>query len=121
MNNHAVAEAMVCSKSLARCRSVEPCQCSLDGPTAGDDHEALGGIGALDDAAQSIAKLFPGIAAIGEQVAQTREAMNDPGEDQRRAITVMDVGGVDHGVDQIALGVGQDVALAALGFRLESL
>ena len=53
-------------------------------------------------------------AAIGEQVPQPREAIDDLGEEQGRSVAVLDVSGVDQGVDQIALGIGQDVALAAL-------
>jgi len=53
------------------------------------------------------------IAAIGEDMAQPREAADDLGKHQRRS-AVLDVGRVDHGVDQIALCVGEDMALAAL-------
>jgi hypothetical protein len=47
-------------------------------------------------------------------MAQPREAPDDFRPTQRRAVTVLNVGGVDHGVDQIAFGVGEDMALAAL-------
>ena len=40
--------------------------------------------------------------------------MQDLGEDQRRAVSILNVGGVDHGVNQVTLGVGEDVAFAAL-------
>ena len=56
------------------------------------------------------------ISAIGKDIAQPREAADDRSEYQRRTIAVLDVGGVDHGVDQIALGVGHNAALAALDF-----
>ena len=46
--------------------------------------------------------------------AQPREALDDLGQHQRCTVSVLDVSGVDHGVDQIALGVGQNVALATL-------
>ena len=111
---------------------IEPCQGPLDDPTARQQLEAFSGIGSLDDldaplakAAQRSLELVPGpsaalqalrinCAAIGEQVSQPREAVDDLGEQQGRAIAVLDVGGVDQGVDQVALGVGQDMALAAL-------
>ena len=48
-------------------------------------------------------------------MAQSREALDDFGQHQRRAVTVLHVGGVDFRMDEIAIGVGQDVALAALG------
>lgn len=51
---------------------------------------------------------------VGEDMAQPREAPDDFRPTQRRAVTVLNVGGVDHGVDQIAFGVGEDMALAAL-------
>ena len=40
--------------------------------------------------------------------------MDDLGQHERRAVAELDIGGMDHGVNQIAFGVGQDVALAAL-------
>jgi hypothetical protein len=51
-------------------------------------------------------------------MAQPWEPLDDLRQHQRRAITVLDIGGVDHGVDQIALGVCQDVALASRGGNL---
>jgi hypothetical protein len=102
--------------------SAQPCQRPLDDPTAREDHETLGRIGTLDDLdgpfadpAQRLPELVARIAAIGEDMAQPREALDDLGQHQRRTVAVLDVGGVDHGVDQITLGVGQDEALAALG------
>ena len=94
----------------------------LDDPTAGDDFEAFGGIGVLDDfeaplseAAKGVAELLAGITTIGEQVAQPRELGDDACEHKRRAVAILDIGGVDHRMDQIALGVGEDMALASLG------
>ena len=101
--------------------SVEPCQGSFDDPAARQKFEALCVVGALDDldgpladAAQGIAELVASITAIGEQVSQPGEAVDDLGEQQWRAIAILDVGGVDQGVNQIALGVGKDMALAPL-------
>lgn len=101
--------------------SAEPCQRSLDDPPAGQDFEALRGIGPLDDfdgpftyAPQCLTQLLAGIAAIGKEMAQPGEAVHDLGEQQRRAVTILDVGSVDKRMDQIALGVGQDMPFAAL-------
>lgn len=101
--------------------AAEPGQRSFDDPSAGQDLEALGNIGSLDDldgpfadAAQRLAQLVAGIATIGEEMAQPGEAVDDFGEQQRCPITVLDIGRVDYGMDQIALGVGQDMPLAAL-------
>jgi len=38
----------------------------------------------------------PGIAAVGEEITQQGEAMDDFGEQRCRAVAVLDVGGVDH-------------------------
>ena len=40
--------------------------------------------------------------------------MKDFCEHKRRAVSILNVGGVDHRVNQIALSVGEDVAFAAL-------
>src|SRR3546814_3594140 len=47
-------------------------------------------------------------------MAQPCKAVDDFTQDQRRAVAVLNVGGMDHRMYQIALGVGEDVALAAL-------
>jgi hypothetical protein len=103
--------------------AIEPCQGSFDDAAARQKFEALSLVGALDDlecpvadAAQGIAELVASITAIGEQVSQPGEAVDDLGEQQRRAIAILDVGGVDQGMNQIALGVGEDMALAPLVF-----
>ena len=101
--------------------SIQPCQRPLYDPTAWKDHETPVGIGPFDDLegpfadpAQRLPEFVASIAAIGKHMAQPREAVDDLGQHQRCAVAVLDVGGVDHGVDQVALSVGDDVALAAL-------
>lgn len=88
--------------------ATEPSQRSFDDPAAGQDLEAFCGIGPLDDldgpfadTAQGFAQLVAGIAAIGEQVSQPGEPVDDLGEQQRRPVTVLDIGSVDEGMDQI--------------------
>lgn len=100
--------------------SVEPSQGTLHDPASRQDFEALGCVGSLDDvdgpfsdAAQRVFELVPSIAAIGEDVPQPREGFNDFGQHQRCPVAVLDVGGVDEGMDEIALGVGEDMALAS--------
>jgi len=100
--------------------AAEPSQRSFHDPAAGQDLEALCGIGPLDDldgpsaeAAQRFAQLVAGIATIGEQVPQPGEAVDDFSEQQRRPVTVLDIGGVDQRMDQVTLGVGEDMPLAA--------
>jgi hypothetical protein len=94
----------------------EPCRYRRDGLL-----EGLGGIGPLDDidgpfadAAQRVAPLVAGIAAVGEEMAQPGEPTDNLCEQQRCPVTILDVGSVDYSMDQIALSVGQDMALAAL-------
>jgi hypothetical protein len=103
--------------------TAEPCQCSFHDPAAGQDLEALCGIGPLDDldapsadAAQGLAQLVAGIAAIGEQVAQPRDAADDCSEQQRRPVTVLDIGGVGFNQQRPAIGIDQSMALAAFDF-----
>lgn len=101
--------------------AAQPGQGSLDYPSARENHEALGLIGPLEhfdglfaDPAQRRPELVSGIAAIGKDMQRPQEAFDDFGQHQRSAVAVLDVGGVDHGMDQIALGVVPDLALAPL-------
>src|SRR3546814_2706219 len=48
-------------------------------------------------------------------MAQPREAMDDFRQYEWCAVAVLDVGGVDYGMNEIAVGIGEDVALASLG------
>ena len=82
--------------------AVQPSEGSFDDPSARENDEALGCIGALDDfdspfadPAQRLPELVSGIAAIGEDMAQPREAPDDFRSAQRRAVTVLNVGGPD--------------------------
>lgn len=44
---------------------------------------------------------------------QPGEPLYDAAKDHRSAVTILNVGGMDDGVNQIALGVGEEVPLAA--------
>src|SRR3546814_14386099 len=70
------------------------------------------------DLAQRLPELVASIAAIGEDMAQPREAMDDFRQYEWCAVAVLDVGGVDYGMNEIDVGFGEDVALASLGFQL---
>ena len=83
--SQASALAMVASKSLAR-RRLRPSQ----------------------------AKVRSGVGAIGEDVAQPGEGPSDRGEQRRRTVAVLDMGGVNHAGDEPPAGVGEDMALAPL-------
>ena len=54
------------------------------------------------------------IAAIGEDMAQPRPAFEDRFQEVRRAVTVLDIGGMDDETHQQAERVDNDMALAAL-------
>lgn len=58
-----------------------------------------------------------GVAAIGEGMAQRREAPDDFSQHQRRAVMIFYVGRVDFGMDEMPLGIGKDVTPAPLGLR----
>lgn len=103
--------------------AVQPCQCSLDDPAAREDNEALGGIGPFDDldgpfadTSKRVSEFVTSISAIGKDMAQPREAPDNLGQHQQRAVKVLDVGGVNHCVDQIAVSVGQEWRLRPLIF-----
>lgn len=92
-------------------------------PSAEAAPRSLCGIGSLDDldgpladTVQGVLEFIAGIASVREHITQPREAADDFGKHQRRPITVLDVGCVDHGVDELTFGIGQNVALATLGF-----
>lgn len=122
MKSHAVADAMVCSKSFARrrfrlshasVRSTTQRRGSTSKPFAASGLLMVSMVH-LPQLRSASLKLICGIAAISEHVAQPGEALDDCGEHQRCAIAVLDVGGVDYGVNEIAVGGGEDVALASL-------
>ena len=65
----------------------EPCEGAFDDPSSGEDFEALGGVGALDDLegpladpVEGAAQFRPGISAIGEQMAQPGACPREGGE-----------------------------------------
>lgn len=80
----------------------QPCECALDHPAAGQQHEALGGIAAVDDFegptpvfAQRLPEFVPCISAIGEQVPQPGEPITDRLDQIDRPVAVLDAGCVD--------------------------
>ena len=88
---------------------------TLDHPAARQEFESLGQIGSLDDlndpladAAQRLPELISGIAAIGEEMAQPREAGDHFGEQQWCPVAVLDVGGVDRSTSLISGSFSQN-------------
>jgi len=101
--------------------AVQPCKGSFNDPASRQEHKAFCGIRAFDnlkapraDFGQRILELVPGITAVGKDMPQEREALTDILEHQRCATAILNIGGVDHGVNEVAAGVGQDMAFARL-------
>ena len=101
--------------------ATEPGKGALHHPTPGQDLEARHVVASLDDLQRPLADLFQrlaefrsGVGAIGEDVAQPGEGPSDRGEQRRRAVAVLDMGGVNHAGDEPPAGVGEDMALAPL-------
>ncbi len=98
------------SMVLSQCQSAaatEPGEGALDHPAAGENLEALDGVGTLDDLhgptpdlLQRALQLRHGIAAVGEDMAQPRIAGPDGPQQCGRAITVLDVGAMHGEADQ---------------------
>lgn len=104
--------------------TAEPGEGSLDDPALGQDDEAPGLIGALDDlevhALESAAKTsLEGrtlISAIGVELQQERIEAEQAGHDEEAAIAILDVRSMNDGVHQEALRVDENVPLLALDF-----
>jgi len=62
-------------------------------------------------AGDRITQFLPGIAAIGEDMAQPRKAPADRLEHIDGAVPVLNVGGMHEDQDEKAAGVGKDMAL----------
>src|SRR3984893_19192053 len=104
-------------------RAAEPCESSFDDPSAGQNFEALRRVETFDDfyrpfadALQSLAQFISGIATIGKDMAQPWIARADRSKDAWSAVAILNAGFVHDESDQISLGIGDDVALAALDF-----
>ena len=100
--------------------AAKPGEGALDHPAAGKQFKPLGDVGPLDDLdgpfsnlGQGVTQFVAGIAAIGEDVPQPRIERTDRGQDIDRTVAILDVGGMDQQPDEITLGVGHDVSLAA--------
>jgi len=101
--------------------AIEPSEGAFDHPTARQQYETLGGIASFDDLdgplphfCECFFQLVAGIAAIGEDVAQPGIQLADRSQGSNRAVSILNVGSMNPQADQIALGVGDDMAFAAL-------
>lgn len=134
MRIQATALSMLASKSFAS-RRHRPSQApfdklrmrgSFDHPSAWQQLESSGGVGAFDDfegplteRGHGVAQFIASIAAVGEDVAQPRMERTDRRQQVWRAIAILDIGGVNLHAARVALGAGcdsrcwDDMALAA--------
>ena len=86
--------------------TIEPGDSTFDNPASGQDFEAYGLIGSLyyldrqvgKKRGNSFVQARPLIAAVGEEFAQKRIQTKQTFHDQNAAVKVLDVGGVNHGV-----------------------
>jgi hypothetical protein len=95
---------------------------SVRRPAPGQHDESLGLIGAPDDfgfevgqhACQAIAELRSLIGSVGKESFQERMQPEHRGEQHDAAVAILDVGGMDDGVQQQTQRVYENVALLAL-------
>ena len=122
MKTQACADSMVRSKSLASLRHL-PSHAKVRSTThrRGRTLEAFGAVRSLDDLhceladfLQGASQFRSGVAAVGKDMAQPRPAPEYGLQDDRRAVAILNVGGVNDDADQQAQRVDDDVPLAAL-------
>jgi len=102
--------------------AVEPCQGALDHPSPGQDGEAFGGIGALDDLGlkmrqgpgQGFLKHRPLIGAVGEERIQKREQTEQSGQQHDAAVAILNARRMHDRVQEQPLRIYDDVAFLAL-------
>ena len=102
--------------------TTEPRKGSFDDPTSGQNLEALGRVGALDDLGDDVrqslflrlAKLRSLIAAVREQLLQKRELSEQRAQNENAAIAILNVGRVNDRVKQQAYCIDENMPLLAL-------
>ena len=101
--------------------SIEPGDGALDDPTARQHHKSFGLIGTFDDfrfeLRQEFRKRFLKfrslITAVGVQLLQERIHPEQSGKQQDAAITILDIGRVNDGVQQQPQRIYENMALLA--------
>src|SRR5665213_4202705 len=102
--------------------AADPSRGSLDHLSLGQDNEALGNVGSFDDldlpgsgSCGGGTDARPLIATIGiDAFDEGEQASRSFVEHQRRAITVLDIGGMNDDAQQETKRIDEDVALATL-------
>ena len=100
---------------------VEPSNGALDDPTAWQHYKSFSLIGALDDVSfelrqdsrERLLEFRPLIAAVGKQLLQERIHPEQSGKQQDAAVAILDIGGVNNGVEQQTQRIYEKVALLA--------
>ncbi len=106
--------------------SSEPAEGALDDPTARQNLEATDVVGPFHDLQLDRAKVAPevsypldklsGVAAVRPDVAQAQEGVGETGEQELRAVTILNVRGMDDDRQDETERVDEDVSLASTDF-----
>lgn len=95
--------------------SAEPCEGTLDNPAFGQELEAFNPERSLDDfdrrwsaAGECLDELFAAIDSIGKDVLKPWEAGSQVPQQGNGTMDILNVGGVNIGSQQEAVGVGHD-------------
>src|SRR6201994_23901 len=110
-----------CWRCAATAAAVEPCQGSLDHPPLWEDDEPLGKIRTFDDldldlrqnGRHGVAELRSLIAAVSIQPEQERVETEQCREQHRTAVTILDVGSMNDGLQHQPCRVDKDMPLLA--------
>jgi len=102
--------------------AIEPGNGTLDDPALGQHHEAFGLIGAPDDFSfearqdfrQGVVEARPLIGRVGKQLLQERIHPEQGRKQQDAAVAILDIGGMNDGVEQQTQRIYENVALLAL-------
>ena len=102
--------------------AIEPGDGALDDPSLGQDHKSFDLIRAFDDLdfdarqhpSQGVVEGGTLIGRIGKQLGQERMQPEHRGEQQDAAVAILDVGGMNNGVQQQAQRIYEKMAFLAL-------
>ena len=121
MSAHAVELSIDVSQSFARRRHLpQPCKGALHHPSARQKLEAFGVVAPPDDfdspatfALQRLLEFWPCITTISKDMAQKRVEAADRLQGGNSSVTILNGRAVNNNTDHKAIGVSDNVALAA--------
>jgi hypothetical protein len=101
--------------------TVEPSNGALHDPAAWQHHKSFGVIGTFDDfsfelrqeSRKRLLEFRSLIAAVGKQLLQKRIHPEQSGKQQDAAVAILDIGGVNDGVEQQTQRIYENMALLA--------